>query len=107
MTTKKQADEADEQAVDDRTVDNEAGADAPAEVSDLEGNPVPTDEDGLPVLSAAPGNPELAAAQGILGVAVTGVTNHATKMALRAYQRAHGLSPSGQLDARTRAAMRV
>lgn len=107
MTKAKATDEANEQTVDDGTVDNEAGADAPAQVTDLEGNPVATDEDGLPLLEENPGNPDLAAAQGILGVTVTGFSNHATKMALRAYQRAHGLSPTGQFDPRTRQAMRL
>lgn len=104
MTTKKKGeDEALEQAVDDGAVVDEAGDDAPAEVENLNGDPVATDEDGLPILEENP----LATAQGLIGVPMTGAMNHATKMALRAWQRAHGLPPSGQFDGRTRAAMHL
>lgn len=37
-------------------------------------------------------------AQGILGVRVTGKTDHSTKVALRRFQRENGLSPTGNLN---------
>lgn len=116
-TRKKVGDEADVQAVDDGAVVDEAGEDAPAEVIDLEGNPVETDEDGLPILRDLSTPVEepveahvydpMSTAQAIIGVPVTGSTNHATKMALRAWQRAHGLPATGSLDARTKTAMHL
>lgn len=97
MTTKKKvSDEADKQAVDDGAVVDEAGADAPTEVEPEPSTPVEE-----PV-----GNP-LATAQAILGIPSTGSMNHGTKMALRAWQRAHGLPATGALDERTKTAMHL
>jgi hypothetical protein len=108
-TKKKVTDEAGDTAVE---VDTEAVEptidDAPAEVTDLEGDPVPAGEDGIPVLlESGPVDASLATAQSILGIPSDGKMNHATKMALRQYQAANGLPPTGRFDTRTRGVMRL
>jgi len=50
---------------------------------------------------------DLARAQGKLGVAVTDVLDHRTKMTIRNHQRVNGLSPNGRLDAATRKSLGI
>lgn len=115
MNAKKNADgDAGEptEVLDDEAVEADA-ADAPPEVvvevedapagSIIEAPPVPDGD--VPTLEDL--RSPMAVAQGIIGVPVTGFNNHGTKMGLRGWQRAHGLPPTGQLDARTKNAMHI
>jgi len=95
-----------------KKVDNEAG-DTP-EVVDTEAVETPdvdssesvdTEPISTPVEVLVDGS--LATAQRVLGVPSTGEMNHATKMALRKYQRENGLSPSGRFDAITKGRMNL
>jgi hypothetical protein len=92
-----------------KKVDDEAGDTAPVvdeeavEAPDVEGaEPV---EESTPVEVLVDG--ALATAQKVLGVPSTGKQDHATKMALRKFQREHRLSPTGQLDDLTKARLGI